>query len=204
MDKTEMLNQLISKFTGGNKAQFAQLLGVKPQTISTWISRNTFDSELIYSKCEGVNAKWLLTGEGNMLSDLLGNSEGIPLIPLSAMAGPFMGEQRVLECECERYVVPAFQGADFLIHVKGDSMQPNYKSGDIVACKRVSMDRLFFQWNHVYVLNTDQGALIKRVQPGKDENHVSIVSDNEAYAPFELPLQCIYNVALVMGTIRLE
>lgn len=64
-----MLEALISHFTDGNKAQFAKHLGVSPQTISAWIARNTFDSELIYAKCRYVNPSWLLTGEGDMLSN---------------------------------------------------------------------------------------------------------------------------------------
>lgn len=67
MDKTSMLENLIAYYTDGNKAQFAVLLGVKPQTISAWISRNTFDAELIYTHCKGVSADWLLSGEGDML-----------------------------------------------------------------------------------------------------------------------------------------
>lgn len=130
--------------------------------------------------------------------------EGIPLIPISAMAGAFSGDQQVMEYECERYVVPAFKGADFLISVKGSSMYPKYNSGDIVACKRLAMSDLFFQWNKVYVLDTDQGPLIKRVKPGSDKEHVTIVSDNERYEPFELSLDHIYHVALVIGVIRLE
>lgn len=130
--------------------------------------------------------------------------EGIPLIPTSAMAGFFSGEQQVLEYECERFIVPTFKGAEFLISVKGSSMYPKYNSGDIVACKRLPMKDLFFQWNKVYVLDTDQGPLIKRVQRGSDDQHIMIVSDNEKYAPFELSLQHIYNVALVIGVIRLE
>jgi phage repressor protein C with HTH and peptisase S24 domain len=51
------------------------------------------------------------------------------------MAGAFTEETAVMEFECERYVIPAFKGADFLIQVKGDSMQPTYYSGDLVACQ---------------------------------------------------------------------
>ena len=163
-----------------------------------------------------LNINWLLTGEGNMLRTESENenipvahpsdspTEGIPLIPISAMAGAFTGEQTVLEYECERFVVPTFKGAEFLISVKGSSMYPKYNSGDIVACKRLPMDDIFFQWNKVYVLDTDQGPLIKRVKPGSDKEHVLIVSDNEHYEPFELPLNRIYHVALVIGVIRLE
>lgn len=130
--------------------------------------------------------------------------DGIPLIPLEAMAGALTSEQTVLEYECERYIVPAFKGADFLITVCGTSMIPTYYPGDIVACKRVPMSDLFFQWNKVYVIDTTQGPLIKRIKPGGDNEHVLIVSDNEKYDPFELPYPTIRSVALVIGVIRLE
>lgn len=130
--------------------------------------------------------------------------EGIPLIPFSAMAGALTGELPALEYECERYVVPAFKGADFLMSVKGNSMVPTYFSGDIVACQRVPMTDIFFQWNKPYVLDTAQGALIKRLKPGSDNKHVQIVSDNREYDPFELSYEEINAVAMVIGLIRLE
>ena len=169
--------------------------------------------QTILEKFPKLNIEWLLTGKGNIYKDehhlpvahhTTSPKEGIPLIPLSAMAGALTGEQTVLEYECERYVVPAFNGADFLIPVKGNSMNPTYLSGDIVACQRVPMSGLFFQWNKPYVLDTAQGPLIKRIKPGSDKQHVLIVSDNEQYDPFELPYSEIHAVALVIGIIRLE
>lgn len=68
MNKSDMLESLINYYTDGNKARFAAMLGVKAQNISAWITRNTFDAELIYSKCSGVSADWLLSGKGEMLS----------------------------------------------------------------------------------------------------------------------------------------
>ena len=171
---------------------------------------------IIIEKYSNLNIEWLLTGRGEMhktkgvsgdtpaAENHSTSSEGIPLIPLEAMAGALTSEQTVLEYECERYVVPAFSGADFLITVKGDSMQPTYKSGDMVACKRVPMSDLFFQWNKTYVIDTNQGPLIKRIKSGSDKTHLLIVSDNDRYEPFELPMSAIYAVALVIGVIRLE
>lgn len=245
MDKKAMVNALIGHFTEGNKAQFAKMLGVSPQTISAWLARNTFDSELIYTKCRYLNADWLLTGEGEMLKMSTSgadeascpeekerktkksgekqrksekNSEcssriqklpegsmvGIPLIPTSAMAGAFTSDVSIMEYECEHYIIPDFKGADFLIRVKGDSMQPTYYSGDLVACQKIPMNDIFFQWNKTYVLDTNQGAIIKRVLPGKDNDHICIVSDNENYPPFELEKSYLHAIALVRGIIRLE
>lgn len=67
-----------------------------------------------------------------------------------------------------------------------------------MACKKLANDT-FFQWNKVYVLDTDQGALIKRINEGRDEDHVLVVS-----APFQLDRSHITAIAIVMGVIRLE
>jgi len=62
-----MIEALVSQYTNGNKSKFASILGVTPQTINTWISRNTFDIELLFTKCDGISAEWLLTGEGSII-----------------------------------------------------------------------------------------------------------------------------------------
>lgn len=196
-------------------------LGISKSALSNWKARNTLDLPLVFSICEHINMDWLFTGEGDMLKSpntpvddrpkepahhvAEGSHEGIPLIPLSAMAGAFTGEDNgVMEYECERYVIPAFKGADFLIQVKGDSMQPTYYSGDLVACQRIPLNDLFFQWNKTYVLDTLQGPLIKRIRRGSDDEHVLIVSDNANYEPFELSKSQFHGVALVRGLVRLE
>lgn len=76
MDKKIMLEQLIDYFNNGNKSQFAKRLGITPQGLSTWMTRSTFDNELVFSKCEGVSAEWLLTGKGPMINnqDLVNSS----------------------------------------------------------------------------------------------------------------------------------
>jgi repressor LexA len=210
MDKKEMLSALIQHYSAGNKAQFAKLLGITPQTVSTWLARNTFDADRVFALCEGVNGNWLLSGKGNMLKEEepaiipSNDGSGIPLIPVEAMAGCFTGSQTVLLQECDRYVVPAFKNADFLIRVSGDSMTPRYLSGDLVACKMLSLSDIFFQWGKVYVIDTEQGALIKKVEQGSTLNTITIVSENKEYKPFELPRTAIYHIAIVMGLIRTE
>ena len=210
----------LEKIIGASKGVLSRAISNGTDIQTKWI-------QLIVENYPHYSADWLLTGRGSMLktdtTPLMGDQdspkeeddcpvaiptdnpkEGIPLIPVNAMAGAMMGDQTVMEYECERYVVPLFKGAEFLIPVKGSSMYPKYSSGDIVACKRIPMTDIFFQWNKVYVLDTNQGALIKRIKKGSDAEHILIVSDNKDYEPFELPIRCINNVAIVIGVIRLE
>lgn len=165
--------------------------------------------ENILSVYTDISPNWLLTGKGEMLRNTTEltptkDGTGIPLIPVEAMAGCFTGSKTILLQECDRYVVPAFKNADFLIYVRGDSMQPRYYSGDMVACKMLSPTDLFFQWGKVYVLDTDQGALIKKVEQGTDDETITLVSENENYKPFLLPRRSVYHIAIVMGLIRTE
>lgn len=221
-----MLEGLIEHYTKGNKAQFAKLLGVSAQTISAWIARNTFDAELIYTKCRCVNPSWLLTGEGSMLQTTKqaeqtapkqhieiahqvpeGSNEGIPLIPLDAVAGfPADGGSGVSMDNWERYVIPEFadKGANFLIRVSGDSMVPLYYSGDLLACRKIT-DIRFFQWGTVYVLETSQGVLVKRVQESVDHaDSILCVSENSSvHHPFLLPRDDIRSLSIIVGLVRL-
>ena len=165
--------------------------------------------DLIYDIATNYNidVDWLITGrENKRVCESQSNlyEEKVPLIPLDAMAGEFQGEKTILKQDCEFYKIPGVRNANFLITVNGMSMYPTYNSGDVVACKIVEMNDLFFQWNRVYVLDTNQGPIIKRVKPGSDNEHILIVSDNDSYEPFELHLSQIYHIALVLGCIKLE
>lgn len=67
MEKKNRLLQLIEHYSDGNKAKFAAKIGVKPQTISMWLARDTLDYDLIFTTCEYLSAEWLITGEGEMI-----------------------------------------------------------------------------------------------------------------------------------------
>lgn len=153
-----------------------------------------------------LNRTWLLTGEGEMLNDKkpAKQSAGLPLIPENFMAGALSGVGgQWMDYECEHYVIPGFAGADFLITVMGDSMQPTLASGDVLAVKRVEASKLWFQWGKIYVLATRQGCIVKRIMPSEKEGCVSIVSDNKSqYPAYDLEGSEINSIGLVIGLVR--
>lgn len=66
LDKSLILNEIKNHYNFTSDSEFAKFLGIKPRTLSSWHTRNTFDIELIYAKCENINADYLLTGKGNI------------------------------------------------------------------------------------------------------------------------------------------
>lgn len=221
---------LIIKEEGISIRAFEQHIGCSNGVISKCINKGTDISSLWVSKIieafPKIDPRWLLTGEGAMLQETdnknaptskrtveiarhapHGSSEGIPLIPLDAVAGfPAESGGGVRLEDCERYVIPEFEnkGANFLIRVSGDSMVPLYYSGDLLACRKIT-DIRFFQWGTVYVLETSQGVLVKRVQESIDHaDSILCVSENSSvHHPFLLPRDDIRSLSIIVGLVRL-
>lgn len=159
-----------------------------------------------------INKVWLLTGEGEMLRTTTVDAEAdkqksLPLIPFEALAGYLSTDNEgVMVEDCEHYVIPEFdrRGAEFIIRVSGSSMYPKYSNGDLLGCKKIE-DILFFQWGKIYVLDTSQGALVKRVYEHENKDFVMLVSDNkDVYPPFPIPKSDIRSLSIVVGVVRLE
>ena len=156
-----------------------------------------------------VSPSWLLTGEGEMLR---GNeAEGVivagqksedeislvPLLPIAAQGGSLNDfVVSVKENDCERVVSP-IRGADFAMPVAGDSMAPEYPAGSQIFIKKIN-ERAFIDWGKVYVLDTCNGSVIKRVFPSDDTEKVKCVSINPDYPPFEVSFEDIYGMYRVL------
>lgn len=160
-----------------------------------------------------VSLLGLKSGKGEMPLDVKegkpkrissNSQEGIPLIPDYAMACGHLGFQDIDPSELTYFNIPTFRGAEFLISVRGDSMIPKYFSGDLLACKQVPLNGIFFQWGQTYVLDTAQGALIKRVEQADEEGSILLMSENPQYKPLSIPIAAICHVAIIVGLIRLE
>ena len=61
MDKSFIINQIKLHLGIKTDSEFAEFLGVKQPTVSTWRKRNTIDYDLIITKCNNIDANCLLT-----------------------------------------------------------------------------------------------------------------------------------------------
>lgn len=205
-------------FKGFSIAMFEKSVGMSNGSFASQLKNNRTIGvdklENILNKHSEINPEWILTGQGSMLKVPAKKSivnepteQYIPVIPLEAMAGKANGHIQVSKTDIiDGYVIPEFtqKGVEYIIRVSGSSMYPKYSSGDLLGCKSVN-DHTFFQWGKVYVLDTDQGPMVKRLFPIKGNDAIlECRSDNKEYPPFPINKASIYKIAIVIGVLRLE
>ncbi len=222
MGKKDMILALIEHYSNGNKAQFANRLGITPQGLSTWIKRESFDIELIFSKCEGISAQWLLTGQGDMFennnqtkselfskndeinSDLpkisLEKGEGKPYFDVDFLGGfdeVFNSQVSVPDCNV---IVPGFEKAQVWCNVTGHSMEPKINHGDIIAMRECSVDDI--QYGETYAVVLDTIRTIKILRKGSSPDVLRYVPINTTdFDEQEYPIARIQKIFEVIGSI---
>lgn len=150
----------------------------------------------------GINANWLLTGEGPMLlADFkvraeapAGTLDGYTAIPFfedvraaaggGGIVGNEMSTSLLFNEEWVRTELDAKLPDLRLIRVSGESMEPLLRAGDMILVD-CSVHRP--NCEGIYVLRLDGMLLVKRVQalPG---GVIQVSSDNPAYKPFTLKI----------------
>jgi len=63
LDKIAVLDRIKEFYNLEKKIDLANFLDISPNTLSNWYTRDTFDIDIIYTKCVGVDFNWLFNGE---------------------------------------------------------------------------------------------------------------------------------------------
>lgn len=194
------------KHKGLSQSRFEKSVGLSNGFVNN-ISKGIGADKLQRILCvyPDLNSDWLLNGVGDMViskEQFVDKNNTRPRIPYDAAAGTLTETvDGVTEYQCEQVpIISVFPKYDFTIRIFGRSMEPEYFSGDEVACLRVNEKR-FLQWGRVHVLDTTQGVVIKRIYDKGD--CIVCKSFNPEFPDFSIPKEDIRSYNLVVGSIRL-
>jgi transcriptional regulator with XRE-family HTH domain len=204
-------------------SDFAEKLNISSSLITEiWKRRSNVGIKAIQNLSASfphININWLVTGNGRMHeficpenihaknpgAEIAVKQYGVPLIPIDVFAGWGQGEIKIMFDDIQDfYLIPDFSDIDFMIRVKGDSMSPDYNSGDVVACKMIT-NLSVIQWGKPHVIYLrEHGAILKKIYLSNiDTEKIIFRSVNKIeYPEFEAQKNDIINLAMVMGVIR--
>lgn len=169
-----------------------------------------------------LSRDWLLYGEGEMLKKAsnpvaaskvfslksdqeIPDLQRIPLYELTATAGLVAIFQDAVAAPDDFISVPGLPPVDGAIFVRGDSMTPVLKSGDIVIYKKMELSEDSILWGQIYLLSysneSDCFTVVKYLRHSEKTGYVRLVSENSFYDPLEIPASSITALALVKASI---
>ena len=190
---------------GISQEQLAEMVGVHPRTVQNWESGSTIpkskhailrDLVLKPQQYYGGDTEKQKSGEPQMFI--------VPLMPISAKGGTLDEFSRgIMENDCEKVLSP-IKGADFAITVCGDSMSPDNPSGCHILIKKIE-ERAFIDWGKVFVLDTVNGTIIKKLMPVADDpSKIRCISINPEYPPYEISLEYVRGIYRVLMCMSLK
>ena len=157
-----------------------------------------------------LNISWLLTGEGEMLKSEAQQPDSLPArteksrirywVDVDATAGGLtMFDDNPMN-KCIEMSIPEFGDCTDAVNLYGDSMFPLFKSGQIIILKE--WVESFIDFGNVYLVITKSGnRMVKYLRKGSDAAHVTCVSENPAFDPFEILIDDILKLYIVKGSI---
>ena len=195
-EKFRILNECYAEAVRSGRVktrkEFANLYGINPSSLSA-----AFNGDTKYLTDSLI---------GRLMKDMPPTQveieqEMVLVIPTGARAGTLADFSISTEAyDCERMVTP-IKGADYAIQVTGDSMSPEYPSGSVILIKKIN-EKAFIEWGKTYVLDTENGAVIKNVRRTDNPEVIECVSLNPAYQPFTMETKYIngwYRVLMVLS-----
>ncbi|WP_329804441.1 helix-turn-helix domain-containing protein [Flavobacterium facile] len=216
MDKSLILNEIKKHYKFKTDAEFAGFLGVSSQLVSKWKIRNTYDVELIYTKCTQINPEWLLTGKGSMLksekTEFIHQKNMIPLYEdVHTIGGTqqIAGTEPVYSSSIQIDAGDWFNGATAAIRHYGDSMT-EYESGCTLVIREL-IDKNEIIWGRNYVVETNEMRITKKIS-NYDDNYIMCYSTNtETYPdgvlihqPIKINKKNIRQLSRVLGSVNKE
>lgn len=203
MDAKQITNDVRAYFAQENMtmAQVAERLGVTPPAVTNQLSGRPFSAKMArrYADEFGLNFDYLLNGVGHLLeADESMPNHTVPLVPFAVRGGASLNDitEGVTDAQCERITSPV-RGAEIAMEVVGDSMAPGFPAGARVLLRRVPADT-FIAWGEVYVVETVNGPVLKRIMPTDVDTTWELRSDNPAYPPFRVRTEHVRSVWRVL------
>lgn len=208
---TEFLN-----YKGISKTEFGRKIGVSSAYVSS--IRRSIDKEKVKSialNFPDLNIDWLLYGDGEMFrpshphyvfdAENKDQTQKIPIYDLVATGGIVSVFQDEDTTPADYLSLPGLPPVDGAVYVRGDSMAPLIKSGDIIIYKRVTLSEDSIMWGQIYLLSysfdQDSYTSVKYLRRSARPGYIRLASENPNFDPQDIPSSSITAIALVKASI---
>lgn len=190
-ERTRIRMPEIAKETGISKENLYKWeKGTKPSDINEYNKLKDYldkmdnthnlvsEPEVIYGKSSNQSPK------SRLISIFLTQDDDPQLYPdQNAIPGSVITLRNQLALIAWRNDSPVIGEVDGLIPVSGESMEPRFKSGSLIALKKLKFIKIINAGYYYYIIDKNGKGLLRKVKTSGESNSITLSSENEADYP---------------------
>ena len=196
---TEVIKNLKGLLGIKTDLELARLINVKPNTISSWKSRETFQYDTIIELCRQRNIdlnevffdKYEVSFEKGL------NRRKVVMVSVQNQLEYFIANKasEALNPIC---FFPTELEIDVAFQIGNDNMQPTIKVGSYALCKKVS-DKIIHPWRVYVLVVEDEGILCNRFKGYSNKGELVFSNDSTEFDDLIINWDNIREVFIVNG-----
>ncbi|MBO0953035.1 LexA family transcriptional regulator [Fibrella forsythiae] len=216
----------LMKAKGLNQTRLAEIMGVKPQSVSDWIKgkskpdiRKLHDlahvlgttvDELVPS---GMQSQTQSSARVRRVMVDMSKAKQLPLISIKGQANVIENslegcQLKFIEDYYELYIpgVEVDPEKHVIIEIEGDSMEPDIKNRAMVLGEHVTPDNIRYESNRVYAVLYANRFVVKRIKTNDItlKKHLVLHSDNDRYGPMTVDatdIKCLWKILRIVDSV---
>lgn len=164
----------------------------------------------ILTRYPRISPHWLLLGEGDMLRastpsyvihDTITQPHSLPFFDVE-FSGGFEATFNDQTTTPDGYIsIPGFDKAECWCRLRGNSMHPEIKNGDLIALRPCDISQIIY--GHIYAVVMEDYRTVKRIRKAKRDNYLRFIPINtEEYDEQEFHKKDIIRIFEVVGNLR--
>ncbi len=187
-----------------DSGDFIKRTGLHPEEVSSVLKKEANPSDRFLQTLEAcfpnINPQWLYYNQGKMFKGRIGsdlgddNEIGIPYYNVEVT-----NNKPSLSSPVATIKIRGFEDCNLAVSIWGNSMSPDYNTGDIILCRASSKDLIMY--GEAYLVFTEETILARYVKQADNSDHVLLTPANERFDAIQIPKGSILDLYLIKGKI---
>lgn len=179
--------------------ELAKLMGVKPNTISSWKTRNTLQFETVIEICKQnkIDLNELFLSNPNAVFNIDIENRRVKMISVDHQIEYFLNAEKCIATS-PSCTFPTEEEIDTAFQIGAENMYPTVKVSSYVLTKQIDLSEI--QAWHIYLLVVEgRGILCYRFKHHTEDGKLLFISDNTSYDNLSVDPKEIREIFCIRG-----
>ncbi len=195
----EVIKKLKSLLGIKTDLELAKLINVKPNTISSWKSRETLQYDTIIELCKqrNIDLNDVFFHRYEVSFNNGNDKRKVVMISIQNQLQYYISSQATMSV-AQICFFPTDSEIDIAFQIGRDNMQPTIKTGSYALCKKIT-DKVIHPWRIYVMVVENRGILCNRFKGYSNKGDLVFSSDSDEFEDIIIKWNNIREIFIVNG-----